>query len=114
MREWRGMYHVDHLGNICFQNEELLSNVWFTPHSAHKVHAHPRGVGMLPGTITDPTEVWSRWDNVDEQMNVLRNYISYSGKNAYVVQTRNGGIQDAFLISTAQAEKHRVGVPWLK
>lgn len=111
---WKHDYHVDRLGNICFQNEELLSNVWFTPHSAHQIHGHPRGVAKLPDTLSDPSEVWMRWEDPVKQQVVMRSYISYHEKSAYVVNTRAGAVQDAFTLSLHQANKYRTGVPWIK
>lgn len=113
MREWRDKYHSDRLGNVTFQNYALLSNVMFTRHAANQMHAHPRGAAMLPETIANPSEVWMRWEDVAKQQVVLRNYITYIGSAAYVVQTRDGAIQDAFLQSRGQTERHRIGLPYI-
>lgn len=110
---WKEQYHVDRLGNICFQNYDLLSNVWFTHHSAAVVHGHPRGSDSIPSTVINPAEVWARWEDVDAQQIVLRNYITFTDKNAFVVQTRQGAIQDAFTVSLGQSGKYRTGVPWI-
>lgn len=113
IESWKKDNHVDRLGNICFQNEELLSNIWFTHHSASVIHAHPRGADKLPDTVSNPSEVWSRWEDIESQQIVLRNYISFTSKDAYIVKTRQGAIQDAFTVSRSQSEKFRIGVPWL-
>lgn len=112
MDDWRRDYHVDKIGNIVFQNKQLLANIVYTTHSAHTIGHHVRGVEMLPETLIHPTEVWSRWENTEDQQIVLRNYLQFSEKTAYIVQTRDGAVQDGFLMSRNQAEKYRTGVVW--
>lgn len=112
--EWRNKYHTDRLGNVIFQNVALLANIWLTEHSIRNIHKHPRGIEALPKCVTDPAEVWSRWESVDKQQVVFRNYIWIGKQTTYVVQTRDGAIQDGFLVSRASAEKYRNGVVWLK
>lgn len=114
LADWRDKYQTDRLHNIIFQNPALLSNVWFTPHSEHQIHRHPRGVTLLPKTVIDPSEVWMRWEDVEKQQVVLRNYLTIGAKESYLVQTRDGAIQDAQVVSRAQAERFRIGVPWIK
>lgn len=112
--DWKDKYHVDRLGNICFQNAELLSNIWFTPHSANNIHGHPRGVNALPETLSDPSEVWMKWEDPIKQQITMRSYLSYTEKSVYVVNTRAGAVQDAFTTSHHGAQKYRTGVCWIK
>lgn len=114
LADWRQHYTTDRLNNIIFQNPALLSNVWFTPHSEHQIHRHPKGVALLPQTVIDPSEVWMRWEDAEKQQVVLRNYLTFGVKESYLVQTRDGAIQDAHVVSRAQAERFRIGVPWIK
>lgn len=114
VQDWKQEYHLDRYGNIIFQNKNLLSNVSFTNHSIHAMHKHPTGTELLPKTIQDPAEVWMRWEDREKQQVVLRNYITFGNQTGYVVQTRDGAVQDAFIISRRQLEKFRTGLPWIK
>lgn len=111
---WRRTEHTDMLDNIILQNQALMTNVRFPSNVLHTMHKHPRGFNNLPDTVKDPDEVWMTWKNADEQRTVLRNYCKFDERSCYVVQTENGSVTDAFLVSEAGAEKYRKGVPWLK
>lgn len=114
LEEWRQDFHTDRLGNVVFQNQDLRSNVRFTNNSFHTIKAHPKGFENLPAAVQDPSEVWMSWENPDAQVKVRRNYIKFAERTAYVVQTMEGVITDAVLVSKHGAEKYRKGVPWLK
>lgn len=114
IEEWKSKYHTTRIGNIILQSRELLSNITITHTSLHQIHKHPRGVELLPETLMNPDEVWSRWENPLNQVHVLRNYILYGDKISYIVQTKNGVVQDAFVITRGQAERFRIGCPWFK
>lgn len=109
---WRDLYHEDSLGNVVFQNKDLLNNVFLMPEVIHKIHAHPKGAEALPATIMYPSEVWSDWKNVDIQNTVMRNYLLFGPKLTYLVQTTAGIVTDAKLITRGQAETYRIGCPW--
>lgn len=111
---WREDYHTDKLGNVIFQNKETLSNIWLTDHSLRAIHKHPRGVEALPQVVQHPEEVWSRWENVEDQQVVLRNYLIAGHNSTYIVQTRDGAVQDAFLVARSTTNKYRVGTVWLR
>lgn len=114
VEDWKDEYHVDNLGDIIFQNPVLKSNVALGMLGIHNVHAHPRGAEQIPKAISNPDEVWSRWENPDNQDIVLRNYILFGSKMSYIVNTKNGVILDAKMVSNSQAEKSRIGCPWFK
>lgn len=114
VEDWQERYHTDRLGNVIFQNKQLLANIWLTDHSVRNIHKHPRGVEALPQVVTNPEEVWSRWENDETQLVVLRNYFIAGKNSTYVVQTRDGAIQDAFLISRSTTNKYRIGAVWLR
>jgi hypothetical protein len=99
---WKLKYHYDH-NSITFQSEKLLSNVVLTNHAIVTISNHANDVDKLPETIENFDECWSRWTNVKEQKDVLRNYI----KGNYVVSTKNGVITDA--ISVDNVNKYRLG-----
>lgn len=113
VKRWREVYYTDRIGDVIFQNKTLLTNVVLTPESVHALHRHPRGVDAVPLTIGQPDEVWQRWEDVNKQDVVLRNYLTFGTKTSHVVTTRAGVITDAMLISTGQSEKYRIGCPWL-
>lgn len=107
--EWRRKYHRDGKANLIFQNKATLTNVRLGDLALHKISRHSKGMENLPRTIQRPTEIWSLWEDPENQRVVLRNYILY-GKISYVVQTRDGDVYDAFAISRRQANKFRKGV----
>jgi hypothetical protein len=104
VNDWKGDYHTDNKGDICFQNKQTMTNIWFTHNSMHKIQPHSRGIDQLPDTVQTPDEIWSFWGDVKTQRIVFRNYI----RGSYVVQTRDGVITDAFLVKSTA--KYRTGV----
>lgn len=114
VKEWREKYYTDRIGDVIFQNNATLTNVVLTIESIAALHRHPRGVDLLPLTVSRPDEIWMSWQDVNKQDVVIRNYITFSKSSAYVVSTRAGVIIDGKLISLGQAEKYRVGCPWIK
>lgn len=92
---WKHSYpDKNKVGGIVFRNDKLLSNVFWTEKSWHTIHKHPKGAEQLPETIENPKEVWSIWEDPNTQKVVLRTYI----KDNYIVKTRDGIIQDAYLV----------------
>ena len=106
--EWKKVYHVNNEGDVVFQNKDFMFNVRFTDNSLHYIHKNSRGMENIPKTVIEPDEVWGVWQNVSTQIEVLLNYILVEGKTAYIVQTRKGIIENAFL--TKNVNKYRVGV----
>jgi SPP1 gp7 family putative phage head morphogenesis protein len=109
VNDWRDSGPVNKKGDIVFQNKNLLTNVRFTNRSLHEVNKNPRGFENIPNAIRSPDEVWSDWENADEQRKVRRNYIIF-GKVSYVVQTLDGEIINAFAVSKKSVNKYRIGV----
>jgi len=107
--EWRDEYHTTKKGEIVFQNKQLYSNVKFNNNSLHEIQKHPRGFELIPTTIEEPEEVWSSWEDAKKQLVVLRNYIRFG----YVIQTRDGIIQDAFAVPKSKLDRFRKGLPLL-
>lgn len=106
---WREKYHVDEKsGDIVFQNADLFTNIRFSNTSMHELQKHWYGFEHLPDTIEEPDEVWSRWEDEDDQRVVLRTYIKF-GKSCYLVFTKDGIITDAYALSPNAADKHRIG-----
>lgn len=94
--EWKSEYpDKNKMGGICFRNDKLLSNVFWSPKSFHTIHKHPKGAEQLPETIENPSEVWSLWADPETQRVVLRTYI----RGNYIVTTQDGIITDGFLTS---------------
>lgn len=98
---WKHSYPGKQLGSIMFQNEKLLSNVFWNQKSFNTIHKHPAGAAQLPETIMNPDSVWSYWTDPEKQTVVLRNYI----KGNYVVQTRDGIIENGFLVDNTKRFK---------
>lgn len=107
--EWRQKYHVNKKGELVFQNKRTMANVILSDTAVHTIEKHSRGFDLIPGTIQNPDEIWSRWEDPTKQMVVLRSYISF-GKNPYIVNTRDGRITDAFSVSPRAANSFRKGV----
>lgn len=104
LHKWKHEYKSNVQGDITFQNENTLTNITFNNSSFKTIQKHPQGFDELAETVTKPTEIWSRWQNVHEQQVTLRNYI----RKNYIVQTTDGVITDAFLIDNVN--RFRIGV----
>lgn len=107
--DWRQQYHQDQRGNIIFQNPGTYANVKLSSTAIHDISKHNNGFANLPETIRNPSEVWSKWENVGKQTRVLRSYILF-GRISYVVTTLDGNILDAFPCSSKAIKKYRTGV----
>lgn len=92
---WKIKYHSNGIDEVTFQCEPLLTNITFNHKSLVAIAKHANGTDQLADTITAPSEVWSRWVDVDTQQNVIRCYI----KGNYAVETFNGVITDAYLVN---------------
>lgn len=106
--DWRKEFHVNNEGDVVFQNKEFLMNVRFTDNTLHYIQKKPQGMENIPKAIREPDEIWGQWENVKNQVEVLMNYILVEGKQGYIVQTRKGIIENAFL--TRNVNKYRVGL----
>ena len=106
---WKDRYTVNNEGDTIIQNNRTMTNVRFTDNGFHEIQKHPRGFELIPEAIHNPDEIWSGWGDKKQRI-VLRNYILF-GDLCYVVQTKDGQITDAFLVTKTQANKFRVGVP---
>ena len=106
---WRRDHHVDNRHNIVFQNKATYTNVRLTETAIHDISKYPGGMDQLPAAIQHPTEIWSQWDDVQDQRVVLRTYIKM-GSTPYVVTTRDGKVDNAFAISKQQVDNFRKGV----
>jgi len=111
--EWRKDYHVDKHGVIIFQNKTLLANIRFTNDSFHEVAKNPRGAENIPNTVISPSETWSYWGDANQRV-TLRNYILFGSNGNYVVQTKDGIIQNAFFVVNSQIDKYRKGLILLR
>lgn len=109
VHDWRREHHVDGKHNIVIQNAATWTNVRLSDTAIHRISKHPKGMDLLPAAIENPTEIWSTWEDAKDQRVVLRNYI-LAGKSAYIVQTRDGIVVDAFASSLRLANKYRKGV----
>lgn len=107
--EWRRHFHVNSRHDIIFQNRELLANVRFNNNSLHNIRNHTKGIELVPETVMHPDEVWSHWKNVEDQKVVNRSYIKYGKDVAFIVNTQDGLIMDAFVVSKKAADKYRNG-----
>ena len=105
--DWREYYHTNKKGEIIFQNKQLYSNVKFNNNSLHEIQKHPRGFDLIPGTIEEPEEVWSYWEDPNKQLVTMRNYIKFG----YVIQTKDGVIIDAFAVPNSKLDRFRKGLP---
>lgn len=109
VHDWKRDYHVNDKGDIVFQNKALLNNIRFNNNSLHEITNHSSGFENLPETVQDPDEVWSVWGD-ERQRIVLRNYIKFGSDSAYIVQTKDGLVVDAFAMSLKQTDKYRKGI----
>lgn len=109
VNEWKNKYDTTKSGDIIFRNKRLYTNVKFTDNALHAIQRHDRGFENIPVTIEQPDEVWSYWETPAKQRVVLRNYLKF-GKTSYVVQTKDGVVQDAFAVSNRALNKFRKGV----
>jgi hypothetical protein len=107
---WKDDYHVNSKHQIIFQNKKTLANVKFDDISFHNIEKNMRGFENLPTAIEKPTEIWSKWVDKKKQSEVLRNYI-LTGKINYVVQTKNGHIENAFACAKSSLNQYRKGLP---
>lgn len=107
--EWRSHFHVAQNHDIIFQNQELLANVRFNNNSLHNIRNHTKGIELVPETVMHPDEVWSHWKDVEDQKVVNRSYIKYGKDVAFIVNTTDGLIVDAFVVSKNAADKYRHG-----
>lgn len=110
VNDWRKNYHVNREGDIVFQNKRTLANVTFSDNALHKIAPHSKGFEMIPQTIGEPDEIWSSWENPKKQMVTLRNYIKFD-QFIFIVQTRDGVILDAFIVSPKAGNRYRKGLP---
>lgn len=109
VHEWMDQYHVDKTtGDIIFQNKRLYTNVRLSTRAIHEIGKHSTGFENIPKAVTDPDEVWSYWEDQDDQQVVIRNYMLF-GSVCYVVQTKDGNIQDAFALTPRTSNKYRRG-----
>lgn len=106
---WREEHLVNKAGDIIFQYKPTYTNVRFTSNSLHAIQPHARGFENIPDTIKNPDEVWMTWEDPGSQLVVLRNYIKF-GSTSYIVQTRDGVVVNAFVVSNRGANKYRKGV----
>lgn len=111
VNSWKEDFHVNRSGDIVFQNKSTFANVRFTTNSLHEVQKHARHIEWLPETVESPDEIWMYWDNPEKQKSVCRNYIKFISGSAYIVQTIDGVIQDAFAVPKSKVDKFKKGVP---
>jgi SPP1 gp7 family putative phage head morphogenesis protein len=109
VHDWKQEYHTDGHGDIIFQNEGTLANVTLPAAAIHLISKHSAGFENIPDTIEHPDEIWSRWEDANQQRVVMRTYILF-GKTSYVVSTRDGIIIDAAACSNGALNKFRKGI----
>jgi hypothetical protein len=51
MEDWRKEYHTKANGDVVFQNERLLSNIFFTTESFHTIAKHSAGFDNIPEVL---------------------------------------------------------------
>jgi len=106
---WREKYHTDTKGNIIFQNKETLSNIFFNNHSFNLIK-NRRGLDNLPETLTNPSEIWSYWDDPKKQIVTMRNYILFGSNISYICQTKDGKVINAFGVTASLVNRYRKGL----
>ena len=105
VEEWKLKHHSDKT-EVVFQDKQFLTNIRFNQNSLNVISKNSKGFENLPGTLENPNEIWSSIEN--EQ--IKRNYITFGKPYSYIVQTKSGLVENAFL--TTSADKYRKGV-WL-
>lgn len=109
VNEWKQNFHVEHNGDIIFQNAKIFSNVKFTSKSLHEIQKHARGFENIPMAVSNPDQIWATWENDESQLKSVRHYILF-GNISYIVVTIAGEITDAFAINNRSINKYRKGV----
>lgn len=104
IEEWKLKYHSDK-SEIIFQNKKFLFNIIFSQNSLINISKNSKGFENIPNTVENPDEVWSELKD-----DILKSYIKFAKPYSYVVQTKNGIIENAFL--TTSVDKYRKGL-WL-
>ncbi len=80
-----------------FQNKDFMLNVRL-PHDVLKaINKKAAGIENVHQAITKPSEIWAHWENEKEQKTVLMNYVLFSDKKAYIVETKKGVVVDAYI-----------------
>lgn len=114
VRTWEQSRKVAPTGDICFQNKEFMMNVWFTNESLNAIKKNPRGIEHLPDAIERPMEIWASWDDPKNQQVCIFHYILSDEKHIFVVRTKGGKIENAFINTLANANKYRKGILFVK
>ena len=113
MNDWRRNEHADNRDNVIFQNAEMQANITFGSHALHAVSKHPRNIEFLPQTLKQPDEIWMSWENLEKQLNISSNYITFMNRAAYVVQVKASQVTDAFAVAASQVDRYRRGLPFI-
>lgn len=109
VQDWRQDHHVNTKDEIVFQNRKTRTNVMLNSRAIHEIGKHHTGFGNLARAIENPSEIWSKWENVGKQIHVLRAYLLF-GRISYVVTTLDGEVLDAHPCTNKQIKKYRSGV----
>ena len=114
IKGWEKEYHVDKTGDVIFQNKKYTMNVRFTNESLNAVKKNPRGLDHLPDAISNPDELWGRWDDTSTQRDVIFNYILSDETHIFVVQTKAGVIFNTKIDTTVNINNYRKGIIFVK
>lgn len=114
VRSWEQNHKVAPTGDICFQNKEFMMNVWFTNESLNAIKKNPRGMEHIPQAIEQPMEIWGSWDDPKDQKVCIFHYILSDEKHIFVVRTKAGKIENAFINTVANIDRYRKGILFIK
>ena len=113
LKQWKDVNpnHKD----IVFRNHEWLLNVRMTQDSVNRIGKKTRGFENIKNTIEHPAEIWMSWVNKNDQKKVLTHFIVHDGKNDYIVEVKNGEVQDAYFRKHEDSKQARkMGIKIIK
>jgi hypothetical protein len=100
---------------ILFRNHDWMLNIRMNQETINKIGSKTRGFENIRKAVEQPSEIWARWEDADEQKDVRMNYILFGQDYTYVVETLSGLIQDAYLLqSESSINNRRIGIKMMR
>lgn len=97
--------------DVVFINKEWNFDILLQESDINEIKGKVKGFENIKECIEKPSVIYGRWKNEKTQKEVILNFVLYDNKNAYICETLNGVIIDAYF---EKRDKKIIGVKFLK